>query len=343
MMADDRFGPNESRRRFLLASGSLGALALAGCTENPDTGDDGGSGGNSDGGHGDGNLSGTVDVAGSSTVFPLATAVKTAFNEKHPDVNVNLSSTGTGAGFNNHFCKGRSDFNNASRPIAEKEKQLCSQNDIGWVELRVATDALTAIVHPEADWVDCVTVEELKQIWKPNGAQKWSDVRSEWPDREFKLFGPTSASGTFDYFTEAVVGTEGKHRKDYSATEQDRQIIRGVEGSKYAMGYLGFAYYSENKDRVKALAIDDGDGKCVKPSLETAKSGKYRPLSRPLFTYAAKGELAKDHVAEFGRFFVKQSTNRELVAKQVGYVPNTEETMEKELDKLEGAIEEARG
>ncbi|MFC5971347.1 phosphate ABC transporter substrate-binding protein PstS family protein [Halomarina salina] len=345
-----------SRRTFIAASGTAGALALAGCTRNPNAGAGGGSAGDSAGGEnggdgttdggsgGSGSLSGSIDIAGSSTVFPLATAVSEEFRGEHPDVKINVSSTGSGGGFANHFCPGNTQFNNASRPIKEEEKAQCESNDVTPVELKVATDALTVVVSPENDWVDSMTVDQLKQVWSAESPpETWSDINSDWPDENLELFGPTDASGTYDYFIEAVIGEEGPgHRTDYSATEQDRTIIQGVQNSKYAIGYLGFAYYSENENSVKALGIDDGDGP-VKPSLETAKSGEYAPLARPLFTYAAKESLAEEHVAEFATYFVEQSTNREVVADQVGYVPNSEEEASAQMETLQKAIDEAQG
>lgn len=277
-------------------------------------------------------------------MFPLATAIAEEFRRQHPDVEISISSTGSGGGFQNHFCPGNTDFNNASRPIQPEEEQLCSENGVEPVELKVATDALTVVVNNDADWVDCVTVEELEQIWQPNGATSWSDVRSEWPDQEFELYGAASTSGTFDYFTEVVMGEEGRHRQDYSATERDRNIVQGVSGSEAAMGYFGFSYYFNNPDQVKALEIENPDtGECVAPGIDTASSGAYSPLARPLFTYPATDALAEEHVAEFARFFVGNSTNEDIVAQQVGYVPNTEETMQEMLDRLNQAIEEAQG
>ncbi|WP_336359851.1 PstS family phosphate ABC transporter substrate-binding protein [Haladaptatus sp. ZSTT2] len=325
-----------SRRKFITAAAGVGALSIAGCVSESSTGDDGT---NSDG---EDNLSGTIEIAGSSTVFPLAEAVAVKFREEHPEVNINISSTGSGGGFSKFFCQDKTAFNNASRPIKESEEQLCKDAGVEWLELNVATDALTVVVNNEADWVDCITVEELKKIWEPNGAKKWSDIRSEWPDEPFELFGAASTSGTFDYFTEAIIEEEGNHTQNYSPTEDDRNIVSGVQGSEYAMGYFGFSYYSNNPDSVKALKIDNGSG-CVEPSIETAKSGEYKPLSRPLFTYPKKSALARPEVAEFAKFFVEQSANKELVAEQVGYVPNTEEDMQKQLSDLETAIEEAQG
>ncbi|WP_049936574.1 PstS family phosphate ABC transporter substrate-binding protein [Haloplanus natans] len=322
-----------SRRKFLAATGTVGAAGLAGCTQS-------GSGG---GGGGDG-LSGTIDIAGSSTVFPLATAMAERFQEEHSGVNINIQSTGSGGGFANHFCPGRTDFNNASRPIQPEEEQACSENNITPVELTVATDALTVIVNNDADWVDCITVEELRQIWSAEEPPStWSEVNSDWPDRELELYGPTDASGTYDYFIEAILGEEGPgHRQDYSATEQDRTIIQGVEGSANAMGYLGFAYYSQNQDRVKALGVDDGSG-CTEPSLETARAGEYTPLARPLFTYAKQESLAEDHVAEFARYWIENATSQEIVANEVGYVPLSDADQQEAMDALESAIENAQG
>ncbi|WP_254536701.1 PstS family phosphate ABC transporter substrate-binding protein [Halomarina litorea] len=347
-----------SRRTFITATGTAGALALAGCTSNENAGGDGGpsggsngSGGNgsqngSDGGSSSGQLSGTIDIAGSSTVFPLATAMAEKFRKEHPDVKINLQSTGTGGGFANNFCPGRTDFNNASRPIKEEEKAQCKQNNVQPVELKVATDALTVIVNNNADWVDCVTAEELKQIWSADSPpEMWSDVNSDWPDQPFELYGPSDASGTYDYFIEAIIGEDGPgHRSDYSPTEQDRTIIQGVQNSQYAMGYLGFAYYTENQNSVKALGVNDqsGGGGCVKPSIETAKSGEYAPLSRPLFTYPAKSSLAEEHVAEFAKFWVENSTSNEIVAQQVGYIPNSKEEKNAQMQKLQQAIDEAQ-
>ena len=358
-MTRDRTRSREgvSRRKFIATSGAIGAAGLAGCTQAGSSG--GGDGGGGDGGSGDGGgdggdggdgggdggdgLSGTIDIAGSSTVFPLATAVAEVFREDHPDVRINLQSTGSGGGFQNFFCVGETDFNNASRPIAEDEQQLCSENGVTPVELQVATDALTVVVNNDADFVDCLTVEDLREIWSADSPPStWSEVDSDWPDEEIELFGPSDASGTYDYFIEAIIGEdEGPgHRQDYSATEQDRTIIQGVQGSEYAVGYLGFAYYSQNTDTVKAVSIDDGDGP-VEPSLETAKSGEYTPLARPLFTYPRVESLAEDHIAEFARFWMEQTTNEEVVANEVGYVPLDDDQQSEMMDRLESAIEEA--
>jgi len=350
-----------TRRKFLLSSGAAGVAALAGCTGSQDgSGGDGGDGG-SEGTPTEGEtgtegtptegetgtetseaLSGDIAIAGSSTVFPLASAFGEIFQKEHPEVDISVQSTGSGGGFQNFFCVGETDFNNASRPIKPEEEQLCEENDVNPVELQVATDALTVVVNNENDWAESLTVDQLKEIWSAESPPTtWADVNSDWPDEEFELFGPSDASGTYDYFIEAIIGEDGPgHRQDYSATEQDRTIIQGVEGSEYAMGYLGFAYYSENTDAVKAVAIDDGDGP-VEPSLETAKSGEYSPLARPLFTYPRMESLAERHVAEFARFWMENTTNREVVANEVGYVPLDDSQQSEMTDRLESAIEEA--
>lgn len=332
-----------SRRKFMITTGAAGSIAIAGCTGESSNGgsSDGGSGdGGSDGGSGSEQLSGTIEISGSSTVYPLATAVSELFMREHSDVSINVRSTGSGGGFNNFFCKGQTSFNNASRPIKDAETQLCNDNDVNPVELKVATDALTIVANPENDFVDCLTVEELPMIFGSDAVEQWSDVRSEWPDEDIERYGAAETSGTFDYLTE-VMGEEAGHTDDYQATEDDNIIVEGVSGSKYAIGYLGFAYYQSNEEAVKALSIDNGDG-CIAPTLETAKGGEYTPLARPLFTYPAQEALSQEHVAEFARFFVEQSTNEELVANTIGYVPNSEAEKEDMLSRLEDAIESAQ-
>lgn len=277
-------------------------------------------------------LSGSVKIAGSSTVYPVSTAVAEEFNKLHPDVEIPIQSTGTGGGFKNFFIPGKTDINDASRSIKPSEIEKAKANGIEAVELQVAVDAITIIVNPEADFIDDITVEQLKKIWQPeNPAQKWSDVDPSWPAEKIELYGPTSASGTFDYFTGEVIGEEGASRSDYQGTEQDNTIVQAVSGSKYAMGYFGMAYYLENKGKVKALSVNG-----VKPSIETAKTGKYTPLSRPLFIYVSSESLKRKEVREFVRFYIEQ-TSKEII-KQIGYVPLTQDEMEKNLEKYENAL-----
>jgi phosphate transport system substrate-binding protein len=276
----------------------------------------------------EGALDGTISIAGSSTVYPISVAVSEEFYRLHPNVQIPIQSTGTGGGFKNFFIPGKTMINDASRPIEESERQEALENGIEPVEFQVAVDAITVVVNPGADWVDDLSVEELARIWRPdNPAKKWSDVRPEWPAQEIELYGPTAASGTFDYFTEEIVGESGASRSDYQGTEQDNTIVQAVSGSKYALGYFGMAYYLENQDRVKALAVNG-----VKPGIAAAKSGEYTPLSRPIFIYVARNALERPEVREFVRFYLEQ-TSTDLI-RQVGYVPLTEEDREANLQKL---------
>jgi phosphate transport system substrate-binding protein len=347
-----------TRRKALGALAASGAVALAGCTaesdDNEDGGDDGSSsddGSSDDGSSDDGEtmedgtgLSGEIDIAGSSTVYPLMEAIGEEFSKEHDDVSINLSSTGSGGGFSNHFCPGNTDFNNASRPIKEEEKQLCSDNGVEYIELVAATDALTVVVSNNNDFLGdppCMTIDELAQVWESDAASTWSEINSDWPDRTINRFGAADTSGTYDYFIENVQGTDRGHTNDYQATEQDETIVQGVKGDSGAIGYFGFAYYFQNPDQVTAVQIDNGDG-CVGPSLDTAASGEYQPLSRSLYTYPSMSSLAKEHVAEFARYFLEQTTNEQIVAERVGYVPSTEETKEAQLEKLNNAIDQAQ-
>lgn len=277
-------------------------------------------------------LSGSVKIAGSSTVYPISVAVAEEFNHIHPDVEIPIQSTGTGGGFKNFFIPGKTDINDASRPMKDSEKESAMANGIEALEIQVATDAITVVVSPEADWVDDITVEQLNIIWRPeNPAMKWSDVDPSWPDETIELYGPTSASGTFDYFTDEINGEEGASRSDYQGTEQDNTIVQAVSNSRYAIGYFGMAYYLENQDKVKALKVEG-----VAPSLESAKSGSYTPLARPIFIYVSKQALARPEVEEFTRFYIRQ-TNTEMIS-QIGYVPLTDAEMQANLDAFEAVV-----
>ncbi|WP_049921779.1 PstS family phosphate ABC transporter substrate-binding protein [Halopiger djelfimassiliensis] len=332
-MTDDRLGRSVqgvSRRKFIGAAGAVGAAAIAGCTE--ETSD-------SDG------LSGSIDISGSSTVFPLMEAMTEEFREEHPDienpddVKIDMTRDGSGGGFADKFCPGESDFNNASRQIKPEEEDHCEENDVEWIELVAATDALTVVINNDNDWATEMTVEEIAQIWEADAAETWSDVNADWPDEPIDRYGADDTSGTYDYFIENVMGEERGHTDDYQATEQDNNIVQGVQGNEYAIGYFGFSYYYQNPDSVTAVAVDNGDGP-VEPSLETAASGDYQPLSRSLYTYPSTSSLEKEHVAAFARFFVEHTTDEQLVAEDVGYVPLNEEQQAEQLDKLEEVIGE---
>jgi phosphate transport system substrate-binding protein len=294
------------------------------------TTDDGG-GGNG----GDGQLSGEVVVKGSSTVFPISDAMAEEFMGEYPNVNVTVDSTGSGGGFENWFCAGDADVNGASRPITDAEVEQCAGNDVDPVEFQVASDALTVAVNNEADWVDCMTFDELRQIWREGGVELWSDVRDEWPDREIELYGPASTSGTFDWFNENVVGEDTRHTTEYQPTEEDETIVQGIENNEGAMGYFGFAYYNSNAEAVKAIEIEQesGDG-CSAPNLENAKDGSY-PMARPLFVYAAESSLQREEVATFLEYYL-ENAETDLVS-DIGYVPASAELRDENLQTLEEA------
>lgn len=317
-----------TRRNALKTLASASVLIVPGCTETETNGNQQ-------------SLSGEITIAGSSTVFPLMSAIAEEFQEDHSGVNINISQTGTGSGFSNHFCADNTDFNNASRRITETEQQLCADNGVEYVELRAATDAITVIVSNNNDFVDCLTTDELAQIWRADAAETWQEIRDDWPDEPIERYGPADTSGTYDYFIEHIQGSDAGHTDEYQATEQDNTIVQGVQDNQYGIGYFGFAFFYQNPDVVQAVGVDSGDG-CVEPSLDTAAADEYQPLSRPLFTYCAKQSLAEEHIAEFARYFLEQSTNEDLVAGDVGYVPNSEETKEDQLELLNEAITSAQ-
>lgn len=320
--------PLITRRNALKTLASAGILLAPGCTQTETNGDQQA-------------LSGEINIAGSSTVFPLMSAIAEEFQKEYQQVRINISQTGTGSGFANHFCPGNTDFNNASRRISDSEREICSDNGVEFVQLRAATDAITVIVSNNNDFVDCLTTDELAQIWRGDAAQTWQEVRDDWPDEPIERYGPADTSGTYDYFIEHIQGSDAGHTDDYQATEQDNTIVQGVQGNQYGIGYFGFAFYYQNPDTVQAVGVDSGNG-CVVPSLETAAADEYQPLSRPLFTYCSKQSLSEEHIAEFARYFLEQSTNEDLVAGDVGYVPNSEETKEAQLEDLNEAISAAQ-
>ena len=303
------------RAKILLVA--VAALALAAC------------GGDDNGGSG----SGTIRADGSSTVGPLSTAAAERFQRENEGVRVTVGVSGTGGGFE-RFCNGETDLSNASRPIDEEEEQACADQGIEYIQLEIANDALTVVVNPENDWAECLTVQQLKTIWGPGSkADSWNDVDPQFPDESLRLFGPGTDSGTFDYFTDEINGEEGASRSDYSASEDDNVIVRGVAGETGALGYFGFSYYEENQDSVKALQIDSGDG-CITPSVETAQSGEYKPLSRPLFVYAKTTSLERQEVRDFLTFMVDNATE---ITEAAQFVPPTEEQLEKSRTALEAA------
>jgi phosphate transport system substrate-binding protein len=268
------------------------------------------------------NLTGSINVDGSSTVYPISQAVAEEFGKDATKVKVTIGESGTGGGFEK-FCRGEIDISDASRPIKDEEKAKCTAAGIDFVELKVAIDGLSVLVNPQNSFVDCLTKDELKKVWEPKSKVKnWNQVRAGFPDKPLTLYGPGTASGTFDYFTNEIVGEEGASRSDYTASEDDNVLVQGVAGDANALGYFGFAYYEQNTDTLKVVGVDAGAG-CIKPSKETIEGATYKPLSRPLFIYVAKKSIAEDQVKAYVDFYLE--TVNDLVA-DVGYIalPSTE-------------------
>ena len=278
-------------------------------------------------------LSGTIEIDGSSTVFPVSEAVAEEFHKLHPGVNVNVGISGTGGGFK-RFTVGEIDISDASRPIKQSEAQAAADNGIRYLELLVGTDGLSVIVNPDNDWAHCLTVEELKKVWEPGSTiNNWNQVRSGFPDRPLRLYGADTDSGTFDYFTEAIVGEAQASRSDYTASADDNVLVQGIGGDRNALGYFGYAYYAENQDKLNLVAIDAGDG-CVTPTADTIESGQYKPLSRPLFIYVNEASLDRPEVKAFVEFYM--ITGGSLV-REVGYMSLADSEYEAGLSSVQAA------
>ncbi len=265
----------------------------------------------------------TIRINGSSTVFPITVAVVEEFRAVRPRVKIPVGRNGTGGGMK-QFANGEIDICNASRPIKPVEQQKLEAAGIEYAEFRVAFDGLSVVTHKGNDWIDCITIEQLKTIWSPEAADaidNWSKVDPEWPDQPLRLYGPGSDSGTFEYFTKVICGKGGASRPDYNASEDDNFLVRGIVADEGSLGYFGYAYYDQNRESLKLIAIDDGDG-CVAPSPETVRNGTYKPLSRPLFVYVRKDSLARPEVAEFIRFYLDNAAE---LATEAGYVPVSDE------------------
>jgi len=274
-------------------------------------------------------LSGTVKVDGSSTVFPISEAVGEEFQKLYPNVRVTVGISGTGGGFKK-FCAGEIDINDASRAIKDPEKELCAKNGITYEEFKVAFDGLSVMVNPQNTWVDYLTVAELKKIWEPNSTVKtWKDVRPNFPNEKIILVGADTDSGTFDYFTEVIVGKEKSSRSDYTASADDNMLVQAIAGEKYALGYFGYAYYVENLGKLKLVAIDSGKGQ-VLPSEQTINDGTYKPLSRPLLIYVNKESMKRPEIKEFVKYYL--TSGKELVS-QAGYVKMPDPVYEEGLSR----------
>jgi phosphate transport system substrate-binding protein len=273
-------------------------------------------------------LAGTIEIDGSSTVFPITMAVAEEFQKIHPDIRVNVAVSGTGGGFK-RFQVGETDINDASRPIKSSEAEECANNGVEYIEFTIAIDGLAVIVNPQNNWVDYLTVEELNMIWKPESTvDSWDDVRSEWPSQPIHLYGPDTDSGTFDYFTDVINGDEGVSRADYTASADDNVLVQGIAGDPNALGYFGYAYYAENTDKLKIVPIDSGSGPVI-PSDQTVKAGQYTPLARPIFIYVNKASLSTDIVNKFVEFYMQ---NAEQLVAEVGYTPQPSSVYQQNLE-----------
>lgn len=265
-------------------------------------------------------INGPVKVDGSSTVFPISEAVAEDFGATHKSVRVTVGTSGTGGGFKK-FCSGETDINNASRPIRSSELQLCQKNKVQFIELPIAVDGLTVVVHPSNSFLTKITLKDLKQLWEPSSKLKfWSDLNPAFPKEKITLYGPGPDSGTFDYFTEEVVGKAKSSRTDYTASEDDNMLLKGVATSPFALGYFGHGYFMANQKKVKALAIDAGKGP-IEPTDENVSKGVY-PLARQLFIYVNTDSTKKSQVDAFVMYFIEVAKS---LAKETGYLPLSDE------------------
>ncbi len=287
-------------------------------------------------------LKGEVKIDGSSTVYPISEAVAEEFRTVQPNVRVTVGLSGTGGGFKK-FSRGEIDINDASRTIKAEEIKSCEENNIHSLELEIAFDGLSVVVNPQNDWVKDMTVAELKMMWEP-AAQgkitKWNQIRKEWPNEEFHLYGAGTESGTYDYFTEAINGKSHESRGDYTASEDDNVLVQGVSTDKNALGFFGFAYYEENMDKLKLVAVDDqndanGVG-AILPSVETVKDKTYSPLSRPLFIYVNSEAVKRPEVTEFVKFYME---NSKTLSREVGFIPLSDEEYAGQKKKFEDFLQ----
>lgn len=295
-------------------------LALTGCGGNSDstgnTTDNAAPGANAASNASTQKLSGNVKADGSSTVGPITQAMAESFQETQPGVNITVGISGTGGGLKK-FAAGELDIADASRPMKSKEAAAAKANGIEFIELPIAYDGLSIVVNPKNTWATTLSTAELKNIWVAGSKiNNWSQIRKGFPNKSLKLYGPGTASGTFDYFVEEILGKGGKCRADYTASEDDNTLVQGVSKDEGALGYFGYAYYEENAAKLKDVAIDSGKG-AIKPTAETIKNGTYAPLSRPLFIYVSTKALARPEVKEFVNFYL---ANAKTKMADVGYV-----------------------
>ena len=281
-------------------------------------------------------LNGTIAIDGSSTVYPITEAVAEEFRNVAGDVRVTIGVSGTGGGFKK-FGRGETVISDASRPIKDKEAKVCKENGISYVALEVAYDGLAVVIHPENNWAESLTTAQLKKIWEPEAQgkiNKWNHIDPAFPNNELVLLGPGTASGTFDYFTKAIVGKEGSSRGDYMPSEDDHVLVQGVAGDKNALGFFGLAYYLENKDKLKLVSVDGGNGPIL-PSITSVSNGSYQPLSRPIFIYVNNDGAKRAEVVEFVRFYLQ---NAGTLVQDVGYIPLPDAKYKEQLDKFNAFV-----
>ena len=282
------------------------------------------------GGSSSGADSSEILIDGSSTVFPISQAVAEEFRVDRPEVQIPVGISGTGGGFK-RFVEGDIDIADASRPIEESERAQAETNGVGFTEFVIAYDGLSIVINKANDFATCLTVDELKKIWEPGSSvDNWNEVRSEFPDKPLRLYGPDTDSGTFDYFTDAINGKEDASRADYTASSDDNVLVQGVSGDQGAMGYFGFAYYTENSEILNVISVDGGDG-CVGPSVTSIKDGSYSPLSRPMFIYVNNYSLQRPEVRDFIEYYLNNAAE---LAEEVGYVGLSKADYQSQLEGL---------
>ncbi|MBT3555402.1 MAG: PstS family phosphate ABC transporter substrate-binding protein [Chloroflexi bacterium] len=282
------------------------------------------------GGSGSGAESSEILIDGSSTVFPISQAVAEEFRVNRPEVQIPVGISGTGGGFK-RFVEGEIDIADASRPIKESESEQAAANGIEYTEFVIAYDGLSVVINKANDFAACLTTAELKMIWERGSTvDNWNEVRSGFPDKPLRLYGPDTDSGTFDYFTAEINEEEDASRADYTASSDDNVLVQGVSGDQGAMGYFGFAYYTENSEMINVVAVDDGDG-CVTPSVSTINDGSYSPLSREMFIYVNNASLARTEVRNFVEFYMNNAAE---LAEEVGYVGLSDADYQSQLEGL---------
>ena len=335
-MVQAQTGPRTARRRIgALLVGLVAAMALAACggggesssaaaTQSATTNKAASAPANS--------LQGTIEIDGSSTVAPVTEAVAEEYRKFQGDVLVNVGISGSGGGFK-RFTAGETDISDASRSIRGSEAATAAENGIEYYELLVGVDGLSVMVNPKNDFVTCMTVEQLKALWEPESSvDSWNDLDSSWPDRKINLYGPGTDSGTFDYFTEEIMGEAKLSRADYTRSEDDNVLVQGISGDRNALGYFGYAYYAQNTDKLKLVAVDSGNG-CITPTLETIADGTYAALSRPLFIYVSRASLERPEVRDFVEFYM---LNGAQLTEEIGYVPLSAQEYQDNLAPIAG-------